>query len=56
MYKTNILRGTKEQKDIPQPTNIETEIEDKPLYPLTILIDKNPNNGPIGVDIEDYSF
>lgn len=55
-YKTNILRGTKEQKDIPQPTNIETEIEDKPLYPLTILIDKNPNNGPIGVDIEDYSF
>ncbi|MDA0079517.1 hypothetical protein [Brachyspira hyodysenteriae] len=55
-YKTNILRGTKEQKDIPQTTNIETEIEDKPLYPLTILIDKNPNNGPIGVDIEDYSF
>ncbi|WPC38056.1 hypothetical protein PQQ32_00970 [Brachyspira hyodysenteriae] len=55
-YKTNILRGTKEQKDIPQPTNIETEIEDKPLYPLTILIDKNPNNGNIGVDIEDYSF
>ncbi|KLI60038.1 hypothetical protein [Brachyspira hyodysenteriae] len=55
-YKTNILRGTKEQKDIPQPTNIETEIEDKPLYPLTILIDKNPNNVPIGVDIEDYSF
>lgn len=55
-YKTNILRGTKEQKDVPEPTNIETEIEDKPLYPLTILIDKSPNNGPIGVDIEDYSF
>ena len=53
-YKTNILRGTKEPKDIPPPTNIETE--SKPLYPLTILIDKSPNNGPIGVDIEDYSF
>ncbi|EKV56524.1 hypothetical protein A966_10647 [Brachyspira hampsonii 30446] len=53
-YKTNILRGTKEQKDIPEPTNIETINET--LYPLTILIDKNPNNGPINIDIEDYSF
>ncbi|MEI0566549.1 hypothetical protein [Brachyspira pulli] len=34
-------------------TNIETNAV---LYPLTILIDKNPNNGPIGIDIEDYSF
>ena len=33
--------------------NIETNAV---LYPLTILIDKNPNNGPIGIDIEDYSF
>ena len=23
---------------------------------MTILIDKSPNNGPIDVDIEDYSF
>ena len=53
-YKTNILRGAKEPKDIPPPTNVETTSE--VLYPLTILIDKNPNNGPISVDIEDYSF
>ncbi|MEI0489907.1 hypothetical protein [Brachyspira pulli] len=33
--------------------NIETNAV---LYPLTILIDKNPNNGTIGIDIEDYSF
>ena len=55
-YKTNILRGTNEAKNIPKPTNIETNNENTALYPLTILIDKNPNNGPIGVDIEDYSF
>lgn len=55
-YKTNILRGTNEAKNIPKPINIETNNENTALYPLTILIDKNPNNGPIGVDIEDYSF
>ncbi|WP_300369629.1 hypothetical protein [Brachyspira sp.] len=48
-YKTNILRGTKEPKaSITNTNNV--------LYPLTILIDKNPNNGSIDIDIEDYSF
>lgn len=55
-YKTNVLRGAIEQKEVSSPTNIETSSENKILYPLTILIDKNPNNGVIGVDIEDYSF
>lgn len=53
-YKTNILRGTKEPKEIAAPSNEQTE--NNVLYPLTILIDKNPNNGPIAIDIEDYSF
>ncbi|WP_300756890.1 hypothetical protein [uncultured Brachyspira sp.] len=41
---------------IEDPEVIPSEDEEKILYPLTILIDKNPNNGNIGVDIEDYSF
>ena len=69
-YKTNILRGTNtagKKVEVPTETistntietnSIETNtIEtNEVLYPLTILIDKNPNNGPIGIDIEDYSF
>ena len=60
-YKTNLLRKTNTiKKD--ESTNIEPLLENtnsivtNTLYPLTILIDKNPNNGTIGVDIEDYSF
>lgn len=41
---------------IEDPEIIPSEDVEKILYPLTILIDKNPNNGNIGVDIEDYSF
>lgn len=41
---------------IEDPEVIPSEDVEKILYPLTILIDKNPNNGNIGVDIEDYSF
>ncbi|MDO6992655.1 hypothetical protein Q5M87_01405 [Brachyspira innocens] len=41
---------------IEDPEVIPSEDAEKILYPLTILIDKNPNNGNIGVDIEDYSF
>ena len=43
-------------KTIEYETNTSIETKNEPLYPLTILIDKSPNNGPIDVDIEDYSF
>ncbi|ADG70589.1 hypothetical protein [Brachyspira murdochii] len=66
-YKTNVLRGTntagkievipsEEAEILLEDDNITNSYDGKILYPLTILIDKNPNNGNIGVDIEDYSF
>ena len=61
--KTNILRGAKTVNDnsdndmnVIDETENTNDVEEKVLYPLTILIDKNPNNGIIGIDIEDYSF
>ena len=46
-YKTNVLN---EKNNNTLLTNNEI------LYTLNIAIDKNPNNGPIKVDIENYSF
>lgn len=56
-YETNILRGEAVNKEDEIYTEKINDVNSSNiLYPLTILIDKNPNNGFIGVDIEDYSF
>ena len=57
-YETNILKETNNNSAVTNDNlnNNEENINEKMLYPLTILIDKNPNNGTIGIDIEDYSF
>lgn len=56
-YETNILKETNNSSAVTNNlNNNEENLNEKMLYPLTILIDKNPNNGAIGVDIEDYSF
>ena len=62
-YETNILKETNNNSAVTNNNlavtnnNLNEEnLNEKMLYPLTILIDKNPNNGTIGIDIEDYSF
>ena len=55
-YETNILKETNNNSAVTNNNLNEENLNEKMLYPLTILIDKNPNNGTIGIDIEDYSF
>ena len=57
-YETSVLKETSTNNNMinNNSENEEEKKEEKVLYPLTILIDKNPNNGAIAVDIEDYSF